>query len=170
MIVAAIHRTVPVTFARDARLAPRTRRSSIGAALLALMGLGLAACSGAGGEFDEDYDANMELGELEAALQNDGSGPVEDKCTTAWQGCYLDCTVTRYPESKDSPSNFNEMMREGCLDSCDAANRTCTGLAMTRPSLGFEGVVDGVVAVDPRPAVTKVRSAIAAKPALQLAR
>ncbi len=146
-----------------------THNSFLSASLFALATVALSACSGAGAEFDEDFEA-VELGEHQAALQNDGSGPAEDKCTTAMQDCYLDCTVTRYPESKDSTNNLNGMMREACLDSCDAANRTCTSTAMTRPGLGYEGVVDDVLTVDPRPAITRVRASIASKPALELAR
>jgi hypothetical protein len=146
-----------------------SHNSFLSASLFALASIALAACSGAGVEFDEDFEA-MELGEHEAALQNDGSGPAEDKCTTAMQDCYLDCSVTRYPESNDSVNNLNGMMREACLDSCDAANRTCTSTAMTRPSVELDVVGNGVLTIDPRPAITSVRASVASKPALQLAR
>lgn len=165
MIHAFNSRTASVTDPRNARRSRQTNGARLSTLLFALTTLSLAACSGAGGEFDEDFEA-LELGEHEAALQNDGSGPAEDKCTTAMQDCYLDCSVTRYPESNDSPNNLNAMMREACLDSCDAAHRTCTGLAMTRPSVDFVGVVDGVVSVDTRPVIHRAPAAAASKSSL----
>ncbi len=143
----------------------RSRWTALAATLVAL---GLAACSGAGAEVDEEFEA-MELGEHEAALMNDGSGPTENKCTTAWQDCYLECTVTRYPESKDSPSNLNGMLREGCLDSCDAAHRTCSDVALTRPSAGIEVLLEDAVVLEPRPVVTRAQSKVL-KSTSQLAR
>ena len=130
----------------------------IAAALsIGLAALVLSACSGIALEEGEEMEW---IGEHEAALMNDGSGPGGDDCTSALQNCYLVCTVDRYPESKDSPNNLNAMLREGCLDSCDAANRTCSA-ALTHHGLDRIGV-GGLDLIDVRPTVNpKLRAAAA---------
>jgi hypothetical protein len=59
-----------------------------------------------------------------------GGGSADD-CVDTYQNCYVDCSV-RYPESADSQNNLNAMMREGCLDSCDAAYDLCSGTGAAR--------------------------------------
>jgi hypothetical protein len=55
---------------------------------------------------------------------NNGGGGGADKCADARVTCEAGCS-DNHPSSKDSPHNLNGMMREACLDSCAAAERTC---------------------------------------------
>jgi hypothetical protein len=61
-----------------------------------------------------------------------GGGTRNNQCDDAWGGCYIGCSVD-HPESKDSPGNLNAMLRQGCLDSCDAAHNLCTRALVVTP-------------------------------------
>ncbi len=53
-----------------------------------------------------------------------GTGGSGSDCVSQYQNCYVGCSV-QYPESQDSPSNLNALMRQGCYDSCDASYDLC---------------------------------------------
>jgi hypothetical protein len=54
--------------------------------------------------------------------RSQGSGLVSNDCVDRYQACYVDCSL-KYP---DKPGTLNSEMRQGCLDSCDAAYNLCT--------------------------------------------
>lgn len=59
-------------------------------------------------------------------LRVGGGGGLSNTCDDKYGECYIDCSV-RYPESKDPHNNLNELLRQGCFDSCDAAHDLCGG-------------------------------------------
>jgi hypothetical protein len=62
-----------------------------------------------------------------------GGGGLQDGCVGSLQDCYVDCAV-RYP---DDPNSLNDLYRQACEDSCDAAYRLCRGF-------GFGGVLGAI--------------------------
>jgi hypothetical protein len=75
-----------------------------------------------------------DLSAIEAQLPV-GGGESNADCLSKYQNCYVDCSV-RYPESTDSIDNLNELMRQGCFDSCDAAYNLCSDLGGWSSSSG----------------------------------
>jgi hypothetical protein len=95
---------------------PRARRTYV----CAVICLAASACAGTDG-VDE-----LALGSHAAALKNDGGDSgAGSYCETVYQGCYLDCSVTKYPESNDEGNLWNAISRDICLDNCDTAFDEC---------------------------------------------
>jgi hypothetical protein len=57
-------------------------------------------------------------------LFNNGGGSGTDACAQEKAACQNRCEQ-KHPSSGDSPNNLNSLMRQGCNDSCDAAERNC---------------------------------------------
>ena len=92
----------------------RTRRATLAVAFSFVGLLLVVGCDGTVEE-GEPVDAHA------SALRNSGRTPDQQKCDEKLQSCYIDCSV-RYPESG---GGFNDELRQGCFDSCDAAHNLC---------------------------------------------
>jgi len=55
---------------------------------------------------------------------NDSDGGNDASCAEIGVRCRNGCDA-KYPSENDSPENINSLQREGCRDSCDAAERNC---------------------------------------------
>jgi hypothetical protein len=104
-------------------------RAGLGAGVLILATLGISACGGA----EVDGSETSPIGESRAAADDNGEGgggrtEAEKECDDEYGDCYIGCSVD-YPEADDSRDSLNELYRDGCEDSCDAAHNLCTSFA-----------------------------------------
>ena len=103
--------------------------------------LGLLLVVGCDGMVEEGEPVDAQA----SALRNNGRTPDQQKCDEKLQSCYIDCSV-RYP---DSSGGFNDQLREGCFDSCDAAHRLCLP-ARTGVGTVSGGALQGTAVPDAR--------------------